>query len=94
MRKYEALVVLRPNLEEEVRTALVEKFAGIINNDGEHLNNDDWGQKKLAYEIEKIKEGHYVIMNFMANPSLPMELERNFRIEDDVLRYVVVRVEE
>lgn len=94
MRKYEAIYILRPNLEEEKRNELIEKFNGIINNDGEVTKVDEWGTRKLAYEIEKLREGFYVYLNFNANVSLPHELERNFKISDDVIRYIVVNLED
>jgi small subunit ribosomal protein S6 len=94
MRKYETLFVLRTNIEEAARTALIEKFTGIINNDGEVTKVDEWGTRKLAYEIKKVNEGYYVLVDFNANVDLPRELERNFRISDDVLRYVVINKEE
>ncbi len=55
---------------------------------------DEWGNKKLAYEIEKLREGYYVLVDFKAAPELPKELERNFKIADEVIRYVVVNREE
>ncbi|WP_432662028.1 30S ribosomal protein S6 [Wukongibacter baidiensis] len=94
MRKYETLYVLKPDLEEEKRVALIEKFKTIIEKDGEIEEVNEWGNKKLAYEIDKIKEGYYVLVNFKANTDLPKELERNFRISDDVIRYIVVNLEE
>lgn len=94
MRKYETLFVLRANTDEESRAALIAKFTGIINNDGEVTKVDEWGTRKLAYEIKKVNEGYYVLVDFKANTSLPLELERNFRISDDVLRFVVINKEE
>lgn len=94
MRKYETLFVLKANIEEAARIELIEKFTGIINNDGEVTNVDEWGTRKLAYEIEKVNEGYYVLVDFKANPELPKELERNFKISDDVIRYVVINKEE
>ncbi len=94
MRKYESIFVLRPTLEEEKRNELIEKFKGIISNDGEVVNVDEWGQRRLAYEIDKIKDGYYVLVDFKANTTLPQELERNFKISDDVLRYIVINREE
>ena len=94
MRKYETIFVLKTSLEEEARNSLIEKFKGIIANDGEVVKVDEWGNKRLAYEIEKLRDGYYVFVDFKANPSLPQELERNFRISDDVLRYIVINREE
>ncbi|MBS7526561.1 MAG: small subunit ribosomal protein [Clostridiales bacterium] len=94
MRQYETLFILRPSLEEEKRNEVIEKFKGIIESDGEIEKVEEWGIKRLAYEIEKIREGYYILVNFKANPELPKELERNFKISDDVLRYIVVNLEE
>ena len=94
MRKYEAMFILRPDLEEEKRNELIEKFKTIISNDGEVEEDNEWGMKKLAYEIKKFKEGYYVLANFKANTDLPKELERNFRISDNVIRYMVINLEE
>jgi small subunit ribosomal protein S6 len=94
MRKYETLFVLKANTDEESRAALIEKFTGIIKSDGEVTKVDEWGTRKLAYEIEKLNEGYYVLVDFKASSELPRELERNFRISDDVLRYVVINKEE
>ncbi len=93
MRSYETIFVLRPNLEEEARNALIEKFKTIINTAGEVVNVDEWGTRKLAYEIEKLRDGYYVLVNFKATIDLPSELERNFRISDDVIRYIVINKE-
>ncbi len=93
MRSYETIFVLRPNLEEEAKNALIEKFKAIINTAGEVVNVDEWGTRKLAYEIEKLRDGYYVLVNFKATIDLPSELERNFRISDDVIRYIVINKE-
>lgn len=94
MRNYETIFVLRPNLEEEKRNSVIEKFKGIISTAGEIKNADEWGTRKLAYEIEKLKEGYYVYVNFMAQTDLPKELERNFKIADEVIRYIVINLED
>lgn len=94
MRNYETIFVLRPNLEEERRNEVIAKFTNIISNAGEIKNVDEWGTRKLAYEIEKLREGFYVYVNFMAPTDLPKELERNFKISDEVIRYIVVNLEE
>ncbi len=94
MRKYETMFIVRPDLEEEKRNELLEKFKSIIASDGEVEEVNEIGLKKLAYEIKKLKEGYYVLIIFKANTDLPKELERNFRISDDVIRYLVVNLEE
>lgn len=94
MRKYESIIVLRPSLEEEKRIETIEKFKSIIAADGEIEKVEEWGTRRLAYEIEKLREGYYVVVTFKANPSLPKELERNYKISDDVIRYIIVNLEE
>ena len=94
MRKYETIFILKPNLEEGRRVEMVEKFKAIISGAGEVKETNEMGIKKLAYEIEKFKEGYYVLINFVAKPDLPKELERVFRITDDVIRYIVINTEE
>lgn len=94
MSKYEAMFILKPDVEEETRKELIEKFKGIVETDGEVEKVDEWGTKKLAYEISKHKEGYYVLMNFKSGTDLPKELERNFRISDNVIRYMVINIDE
>lgn len=91
MNKYETVVVLNPNLSEEETTNLVGKFKSLIEGAGQLVNVDDWGKRKLAYEINDLKEGYYVLMNFMADSQFPRELERNYKITDGVLRYIVLK---
>lgn len=93
MNKYESLYILKPDIEEEARKALVEKFKTLVESNGGKVEKiDEWGTRKLAYEINYIKEGYYVLMTFEAGPELPMELERNYNISDSVLRYNVIRL--
>ena len=94
MRKYESIFILRPSLEEEKRIEVIEKFKAIISADGEIEKVEEWGNRKLAYEIEKIRDGYYVLVTFKANPTLPKELERNFKISDEVIRYIIVNLED
>ena len=92
MNSYETLYVIKPDLEDEVRAALIQKFSAIItDNGGEVESVDEWGKRKLAYAIDYISEGYYVLVNFKANAELPAELERNFRINDNVMRYMVIK---
>ncbi|MEG0874316.1 MAG: 30S ribosomal protein S6 [Clostridiales bacterium] len=92
MRNYEAMYILRPDLDEEQINANVEKFSGIITaNGGEVTKVDHWGKRRLAYEVKKLREGYYVLCYFAAGTELPKELERNFKISDEVIRFLVVR---
>lgn len=92
MNKYEAMYIVTPEMEDEAIKGVIEKFSGIITaNDGEIEKTDEWGRKKLAYPIDYKTEGYYVLVNFAAAPELPRELERNFRNDESILRYMVVR---
>lgn len=94
MRDYEVLFVLDPTLDDEKKNGLIETVKGIINADGEAGESDVWGNRKLAYEIDKKKEGYYVVLPFKANPELPKELSRRLRISDSVMRFIVTSTEE
>jgi small subunit ribosomal protein S6 len=91
MKQYECMYILKPNLEEDARNALIEKFSGIVTaNGGEVVKVDEWGKKKLAYAINYIEDGYYILLYFKSVGDLPRELERNFKISEDVMRYMVV----
>ena len=94
MNKYESVVIVNPNLEEESVTSLINKFSDLINTDGKVDSVEELGKKKLAYEIKKQKEAYYLIFKFEANPELISELERNYRITDEVIKFIVVKEEE
>jgi len=91
MNKYESVIIINPNVSEEETKALIERFVALINTDGKVEKVDELGKKKLAYEIAKNKEGYYVIFDFEANPSLIAELERNYRITDEVMKFIVIK---
>ncbi|EJP6473988.1 30S ribosomal protein S6 [Clostridium sp. FAM 1755] len=94
MRKYETVFILNPALDEEGYKANVEKFKGVIENAGGTVDNVDlWGKRKLAYEVKKINEGYYTLMNFTADTELPKELDRVFRITDTVIRHMIITQE-
>ena len=95
MRKYETIFVAHPSLDEEAVKALIEKFKGVIENgNGTGDNVDFWGKRKLAYEIAKVNEGYYTLINFTANPELPKELDRVFGITDGIIRHIIVKEEQ
>lgn len=93
MRKYEAMFIFLPN-EEEKRTQLMERFKGIIEADGKITNIDEWGVRKLAYLIDDIGEGYYVLLNMEATPEVIKELDRVSTISDSIMRYMIIREEE
>ncbi len=91
-RKYETMFIIKPDLEQEKTAQLIERFKGIIEgNGGEILEIDEWGKKRLSYEIKKTKEGYYVVIKFSAKSSVAEELDRVFKITDDIMRHIVVR---
>ncbi len=94
MNKYESVVIINPNVDEEGTKALVQKFTDLINNDGKLEKADELGKRRLAYEVKKNKEGYYVVFYFEANTSLIEELERNYRITDEVIKFMTVKVAE
>ena len=94
MNKYESVVIINPSVDEEGIKSLVEKFTNLINNDGKLEKVDSLGKRKLAYEVKKQKEAYYEVFYFEANPELIAELERNYRITDDVIKFMTVKVEE
>lgn len=94
MNKYESVIIINPNIDEEGTKALVQKFTDLINSDGKLEKADELGKRKLAYEVKKNKEGYYVIFYFEANPNLISELERVYRITDEVIKFMTIKVEE
>ncbi len=95
MNNYEVLYILNADQDEEVLAAQAEKFANLVAaNGGEVVKLDKWGRRRLAYPINFKNDGYYVLMNIKASAELPLELERNFRISDEVVRYIVVRLED
>lgn len=94
MNKYESIIIIGQNVDEEGVKALITRFTDLINTEGKVSNVNEMGLKKLAYEIGKNTEGYYVIFDFEAKPELIAELERNYRITDEVIKFIVVRKEE
>ena len=87
--KYEVLYVLNPNLTEEETQAIVEKFKTLIEQNGTVDEIEEWGKRKLAYEINDLTEGYYVLVKFTSGPELPAELDRILGITDGVIRSLV-----
>jgi small subunit ribosomal protein S6 len=92
MRQYEVMYVLRPDLEEEKVKANVARYSEIVTNYGGEITKlQELGKRRLAYEINKFREGFYVLMNFKANADAVAEAERLMKINDDVIRFLFVR---
>ena len=87
--KYEVLYVLNPNLTEEETQAVVEKFKTLIEQNGTIDEMEEWGKRKLAYEINYLTEGYYVLVKFTSGPEFPAELDRILGITDGVIRSLV-----
>jgi small subunit ribosomal protein S6 len=93
MRKYEAMYIFLPDVEEEKRNQLIDRLKGIIEEDGSVSNVDEWGIRKLAYLINDIGEGYYVLMNFEGTPEVVKELDRVSKISDIIMRHMIIREE-
>ena len=87
---YELVMILKPDLGEEATAALIEKFKSLVEQRGTVAEVDEWGKRHLAYPIDDITEGYYVLMTFTADPALPAELDRQMRINDNVMRSLIV----
>ena len=95
MNKYELAIVVSAKIEDDARAAAVDKCKALIERFGGQITNvDDWGKKKLAYEIQKMNEGFYYFIQFDAESTAPAELEKRVRIVDGVIRYLCVRQDE
>ena len=91
---YETIFIIDATLAEENITALKDKFVSLIEKNGEVESVDEWGKRRLAYEIDDKTEGYYVLANFKADGDFPKELDRKFRITDGILRTIIIRKED
>lgn len=91
MNKYESVIIVNPDLDEVSLKALEDKFTGLINENGKVESVENMGKRKLAYEIKKFTEGTYVVFTFEAKADLIAELERIYRITDDVIKFITVK---
>ena len=94
MNKYESMIIINPAVDEEKVNELSTRFTDMINKDGNVEKVNNLGKRKLAYPVKKNEDGIYVVFYFTANPSLIAELERIYRITDDVIKFMTIRVEE
>ncbi|MCI8292778.1 MAG: 30S ribosomal protein S6 [Hespellia sp.] len=94
MNKYELAVVVSAKIEDDARAEVIEKVKALIERFGGKVTDvDEWGKKRLAYEIQKMKEGFYYFVHFEAETTVPGEVEQRMRIMDNVLRYLCVKQE-
>jgi small subunit ribosomal protein S6 len=95
LRLYEVVFVLRPELDEEAVAVLMEKFKNLIESRGGEITRlDKWGKRRLAYEINKVREGIYMLLHYKGEPAIAHELDRVIKITDGVLRFIIVREDE
>ena len=94
LNSYETIFIIDATVEEETRTAIQEKFTSLIAKNGTVEAVDEWGKRRLAYEINDKTEGYYVLVDFKADPEFPKELDRQYRITDGILRTIIIRKEE
>ena len=94
MNKYELAVVVSAKIEDDARAEVVEKVKALVERFGGKISDvDEWGKKRLAYEVQKMREGFYYFIQFEADATCPAEVERHVRIMDNVMRYLVVKKE-
>ena len=91
INNYETIFVINPSLDEGATKAVVEKFKTLIEQNGTVESVDEWGKRRLAYPINYITEGYYVLVNFASEAQFPAELERIYKITDDIIRSIVVK---
>ena len=93
VNSYETLFIVNPTLSEDDVKATVEKFTALIAENGTVGEIDEWGKRRLAYPIDDITEGYYVLVNFTSESSFPAELERRYNIDEHIMRGIVIRLE-
>ena len=94
MNSYETIFIIDAALEEDAIKALQEKFTNLISSNGTVESVDEWGKRRLAYEIKDRTEGYYVLVNFSSDSEFPKELDRQYRITDGILRTIIIRKDE
>ena len=94
LNSYETIFIIDATLTEEQVTELKDKFVGLIEKNGELESVDEWGKRRLAYEINDRTEGYYYLVNFKAAAEFPKELDRRYKITDGILRTIIIRKDE
>lgn len=89
------MYIIRPNIDDESKKSLVERFNNILTDNGaEIIESKDWGKRRLAYEIEDFRDGYYQIVNFKAEPKAVQEFDRLAKINEDIIRHLIVKEDE
>ncbi|BAC15435.1 30S ribosomal protein S6 [Oceanobacillus iheyensis] len=95
MRKYEIMYIIRPDIEEEAQTALIERFNTILTDNGAEIDKvDEKGKRRLAYEINDYRDGYYVIINFRGSEEAINEFDRLAKFNDDIIRHMAIKDEQ
>jgi len=95
MRRYESVVILDPDLSEEQIGTLTERYSQIIKTSGgELIKIEDWGSKRLAYVVKRKEKGRYILLDYVGQPTLLSELERQFKISEEVMKYLSVKLDD
>ncbi|MBY7145143.1 30S ribosomal protein S6 [Virgibacillus sp. NKC19-3] len=92
MRKYEIMYIIRPDIEEEAQTALIERFNKVLTDNGAEIDKvDEKGKRRLAYEIQDYRDGYYVVINFSSDVEAINEFDRQAKFSDDIIRHMAIR---
>lgn len=95
MKKYEIMYIIRPNIEDEAKKTVVERFDNVLATQGaEVIESKDWGKRRLAYEIEDFRDGFYRLVTVNASPEAVQEFDRLAKISGDIIRHIVIKEEE
>jgi small subunit ribosomal protein S6 len=95
MKRYETIYIANPNLEDDALKEVVAKFSDVVEKKkGSIVKIDDWGKRKLAYEVKRFDKGHYVLLDFCGFPDAVAELERTLKLDDRILKYLTVKIED
>ena len=95
MRHYEMVYIINPTLEAESLKEVVDKFSDIVNKlKGTVIEVNEWGKRKLAYEVKKFDKGYYILLDFCGLPAVVKELERNLKLDDRILKYLNIKLDE
>ena len=94
MNSYETMFIVNPTISEDDVKATVEKFTALIAENGTVGEVNEWGKRRLAYPINDIPEGYYVLVNFTSASDFPAELDRRYNIDENIMRGIVIRLEQ
>ncbi|HZH60446.1 MAG TPA: 30S ribosomal protein S6 [Metabacillus sp.] len=95
MRKYEVMYIIRPNIEDEAKKALVERFNNVLSENGAEVTEaKEWGKRRLAYEINDFRDGYYMLLQVNSEAAAVQEFDRLAKISEDIIRHIVIKKED